>query len=53
MRTMKMTRRALLGVAAAGATATLAKPASAAEFEFNLGVNTPEVQRRLDAASSR
>ena len=38
----KMTRRALLGAAAAGMTVTLAKPARAAEFEFKLGVNTPE-----------
>src|SRR5246500_5662066 len=42
MTKMKMTRRALLGAAAAGVTAALAKPASAAEFEFKLGVNTPE-----------
>jgi hypothetical protein len=41
---MKMTRRGLLGSAsAAWATAVIGKPASAAsEFEFKLGVNTPE-----------
>jgi tripartite ATP-independent transporter DctP family solute receptor len=41
---MKITRRNLLGAAlAALATATLSKPAgAAAEFEFKLGVNTPE-----------
>src|ERR1700759_1854482 len=42
--TMKMTRRGLLGAAsAAWATTILSKPASAAaEFEFKLGVNTPD-----------
>lgn len=41
---MKMTRRGLLGAAsAAWATGMLGKPASAAaEFEFKLGVNTPD-----------
>ena len=41
---MKITRRNLLGAAlAALATATLSKPAgAAAEFEFKLGVNTPD-----------
>jgi tripartite ATP-independent transporter DctP family solute receptor len=41
---MKMTRRAVMGAASAGlAAATVGKPASAAaEFEFKLGVNTPE-----------
>jgi TRAP-type C4-dicarboxylate transport system substrate-binding protein len=41
---MKMTRRGLLGTAsAAWATAVIGKPASAAaEFEFKLGVNTPD-----------
>src|SRR5277367_6686506 len=41
---MKMTRRGLLGAAsAAWATAVIGKPASAAaEYEFKLGVNTPE-----------
>jgi tripartite ATP-independent transporter DctP family solute receptor len=40
----KMTRRDMLGAASAGlATTILGKPASAAaEFEFKLGVNTPE-----------
>jgi tripartite ATP-independent transporter DctP family solute receptor len=44
MKSMNMTRRSLLGAASAlGATAILAKPAkAAAEFEFKLGVNTPE-----------
>src|SRR5450432_367091 len=42
--TMKITRRGLLGSAsAAWATAVIGKPASAAaEFEFKLGVNTPD-----------
>jgi TRAP-type transport system periplasmic protein len=41
---MKMTRRGLLGAAsAAWATTMLGRPASAAaEFEFKLGVNTPD-----------
>jgi len=41
---MKMTRRGMLGAAsAAWATTILGKPASAAaEFEFKLGVNTPD-----------
>jgi TRAP-type transport system periplasmic protein len=41
---MQMTRRGLLGAAsAAWASAVIGKPASAAsEFEFKLGVNTPE-----------
>ncbi len=40
----KMTRRGLLGWACvASATALLAKPAkAAAEFDFKLGVNTPD-----------
>ena len=44
MKTTKLTRRGLLGAAsAAWATTVLPKPASAsAEFEFKLGVNTPE-----------
>src|ERR1700737_483750 len=53
---MKITRRDLLGAAsAAGATAILNKPASAAaEFEFKLGVNTPDTHpltlRLIEAA---
>lgn len=41
---MKMTRRGLLGAAsAAWATGMLGRPArAAAEFEFKLGVNTPD-----------
>ena len=41
---MTITRRDLLGAAsAAWATSVLTKPASAAaEFEFKLGVNTPD-----------
>ena len=41
---MKITRRGLLGAASAAlASGTLSKPASAAaEFEFKLGVNTPD-----------
>jgi tripartite ATP-independent transporter DctP family solute receptor len=44
MKTMKLTRRGLLGAASAAWAATvLGKPASAAaEFDFKLGVNTPE-----------
>lgn len=44
MKTINMTRRGLLGAASATLAATiLAKPASAtAEFEFKLGVNTPD-----------
>lgn len=42
MAMMKMTRRALLGAAAAGAATAFAKPAIAAEFALKLGVNTPE-----------
>ena len=44
MKTTKLTRRGLLGAASAAlATTVLHKPASAgAEFEFKLGVNTPE-----------
>jgi tripartite ATP-independent transporter DctP family solute receptor len=44
MKTMDLTRRGLLGAASAAfATTILAKPVSAAaEFEFKLGVNTPE-----------
>ena len=44
MKTMKLTRRGLLGAASAAWAATvLSKPASAAaEFDFKLGVNTPE-----------
>jgi tripartite ATP-independent transporter DctP family solute receptor len=40
--TKAMTRRALLGAAAMTATTALTKPARAAEFDFKLGVNTPE-----------
>jgi tripartite ATP-independent transporter DctP family solute receptor len=53
---MKMTRRALLGaVSATLATTALDKPASAAaEFEFKLGVNTPDTHpltlRLIEAA---
>ena len=53
---MKMTRRGLLGAAsAAWATTILNKPASAAaEFEFKLGVNTPDTHpltaRLIEAA---
>jgi TRAP-type transport system periplasmic protein len=44
MKTMDLTRRGLLSAASAAfATTILAKPVSAAaEFEFKLGVNTPE-----------
>jgi TRAP-type transport system periplasmic protein len=44
MKTMKLTRRGLLGAASAAWAATvLSKPGSAAaEFDFKLGVNTPE-----------
>jgi tripartite ATP-independent transporter DctP family solute receptor len=44
MKTMKITRRGLLGAASATwATSILAQPArAAAEFDFKLGVNTPE-----------
>ena len=44
MKTMTMTRRGLLGAAsAAWASTILGKPANAAaEFDFKLGVNTPE-----------
>jgi tripartite ATP-independent transporter DctP family solute receptor len=44
MKSMKLTRRGLLGAASAlGAAAILTKPAQAvAEFDFKLGVNTPE-----------
>ena len=51
---MKMTRRGLLGAAsAASATAILGKPArAAAEFEFKLGVNTPD-NSSPDAALDR
>src|SRR5882672_3744983 len=44
MKTMTMTRRSLLGVSsAAWASSILGRPASAAaEFDFKLGVNTPE-----------
>ena len=53
---MKMTRRGLLGAAsAAWATTILGKPASAAaEFDFKLGVNTPDTHpltlRLIEAA---
>src|SRR6201992_2597440 len=53
---MKMTRRGVLGAASAGlATAILSQKArAAAEFEFKLGVNTPESHpltiRLVDAA---
>src|SRR5260370_934901 len=55
---MKITRRDLLGAAsAAWATTTLSKPASAAaEFEFKLGVNTPDTHpltlRLIEAAQA-
>jgi tripartite ATP-independent transporter DctP family solute receptor len=44
VKTMKnMTRRGLLGAASAARASTfLGKPARAAEFEFKLGVNTPD-----------
>jgi len=44
MKSMKMTRRSLLGaMSGASAAAVLGRPASAAaEFDFKLGVNTPE-----------
>jgi tripartite ATP-independent transporter DctP family solute receptor len=56
MKTMKMTRRGLLGSASAAvAAATLGRPASAAaEFEFKLGVNTPDdhpLTKRLTEAA--
>jgi TRAP-type C4-dicarboxylate transport system substrate-binding protein len=53
---MKITRRGLLGAAsAAWATTTFSKPASAAaEFDFKLGVNTPDTHpltlRLIEAA---
>jgi TRAP-type transport system periplasmic protein len=53
---MKLTRRGLFGAASAAlATSVLGKPArAAAEFEFKLGVNTPESHpltvRLIDAA---
>ena len=56
---MKITRRALLGAASATlATTALEKPASAAaEFEFKLGVNTPDAHpltlRLTEAARDR
>ena len=55
---MKMTRRGVLGTAsAAWATTILGKQASAAaEFEFKLGVNTPETHpltiRLVEAAKA-
>src|ERR1700742_426922 len=54
---MRMTRRGLLGAApAALATSMLGKPASAAEFEFKLGVNTPDAHpltvRLIEAAGA-
>src|SRR6202048_2843681 len=55
---MKITRRDLLGAAsAAWATTILNKPASAAaEFEFKLGVNTPDThplpRRLMEAAQA-
>jgi tripartite ATP-independent transporter DctP family solute receptor len=58
MKTTKLTRRGLLGAASAvWATTVLPKPASAsAEFEFKLGVNTPETHpltiRLTDAAQA-
>src|SRR5215475_11638140 len=44
MKSMKLTRRGLLGTASAlTATAILGRPAqAAAEFDFKLGANTPE-----------
>jgi TRAP-type transport system periplasmic protein len=52
---MTMTRRGLLGAAsAAWATSVLSGPAGAAEFEFKLGVNTPDTHpltvRLIEAA---
>jgi tripartite ATP-independent transporter DctP family solute receptor len=57
MKTMDLTRRGLLGGASAAfATTVLGRPASAAaEFEFKLGVNTPETHPltiRLTAAAT-
>ena len=55
---MKMTRRGVLATASAGlATTVLGKKASAAaEFEFKLGVNTPETHpltiRLVEAAKA-
>src|SRR6201985_1330492 len=55
---MTMTRRGVLGAASAGlARAVIGKPASAAaEFDFKLGVNTPETHpltiRLVDAAKA-
>jgi tripartite ATP-independent transporter DctP family solute receptor len=43
MKSMNMTRRSLLGaVPALGAATILGGPADAAEFDFKLGVNTPD-----------
>jgi len=58
MKTMTMTRRSLLGVSsAAWASSILGRPASAAaEFDFKLGVNTPETHpltiRLIEAAKA-
>src|SRR6195256_201218 len=55
---MKITRRSLLGAASATwATGMLGKPAgAAAEFEFKLGVNTPDTHpltlRLIEAAKA-
>lgn len=40
--TTTMSRRALLGAAAMTASTAMSRPARAAEFDFKLGVNTPE-----------
>ena len=47
MKSMKITRRGLLGtVSALGAASLLGRPVeAAAEFDFKLGVNTPETIR--------
>jgi ABC-type sugar transport system substrate-binding protein len=43
MKSRKITRRRLLGAASFACAATiLGGPAAAAEFEFKLGVNTPD-----------
>ena len=46
MKSMVMTRRSLLGaVSGASAAAVLGRPArAAAEFDFKLGVDTPQTQ---------
>jgi TRAP-type C4-dicarboxylate transport system substrate-binding protein len=46
MKSMKMTRRSLLGtMSGASAAAIMGRPVrAAAEFDFKLGVNTPEIR---------